>query len=116
MRAKLAVILGILFIIIIITAVGWYMYNKPHEGVADVSTDFQIAAADLYDDFQKDENAANKKYLNKKLSIRCPINFSSLCTDRMMVVVGNAVSSTRWGRRIRRAIGARIVSNRKYPA
>jgi DNA/RNA endonuclease YhcR with UshA esterase domain len=69
MRVKLAVILGILGVLIIVAAVGWYMYNKPHEGVAGVPADVQLTAHDLYDDFQKDENLANKKYLNKVVEV-----------------------------------------------
>lgn len=69
MRVKLAIIAGILAIIIIMAVTGWYIYNKPHQGIADAVTDMQITATDLYSDFQKDENLANKKYLNKIIEV-----------------------------------------------
>ena len=69
MKVKLAIVAGC---IVICAAIGWFiynMYNEPHKGVADVKPDIQTTAADLYNDFQRDETAANKKYLNKVIEV-----------------------------------------------
>ena len=68
MKVKLAIVAGSLVILLICAAVGWYLY-KPHKGVADTEADIHIIAADLYNDFQRDENLANKKYLNKVIEV-----------------------------------------------
>jgi hypothetical protein len=69
MKVKLAIIAGSVILLLICAAVGWYMYNKPHQGVADIEADVHITAADLYGDFQRDENLANKKYLSKVIEV-----------------------------------------------
>jgi len=69
MKVKLAIAAGSVIILIICVAVGWYIYNKPHQGVADIKPDVRITAADLYNDFQHDESLANKKYLNKVIEV-----------------------------------------------
>ncbi|MEP6596582.1 MAG: hypothetical protein ABJA71_11585, partial [Ginsengibacter sp.] len=67
MKVKLAILAGGIFIIC--AAIGWYMYNKPHKGVAGIEADIKIQAADLYNDYQRDETLANKKYLNKVIEV-----------------------------------------------
>src|SRR5436853_7260866 len=69
MKVKLAIIAGRVMLLIIFAAIGWYMYNKPHKGVADIDADVRITAIDLYSDFHHDENFANKKYLNKVIEV-----------------------------------------------
>ena len=69
MKIKLAITAGIIVVLIICAAVGWYLYNKPHKGVADIETDIRITASNLYNDFQHDETLANKKYLNKVIEV-----------------------------------------------
>lgn len=69
MKVRQGVIAGILLIIIVCAAAGWYLYNKPHEGVGNVEADIRISATDLFNDYQKDENLANKKYLNKVIEV-----------------------------------------------
>ena len=66
MKVKLAIVAGC---IVICAAIGWYVYNEPHKGVSDVKPDIQITAADLYNDFQRNEASANKKYLNKVIEV-----------------------------------------------
>ena len=69
MRVKLALVAGGVVLLIICAAVGWYMYSKPHEGVANIEADIRITAANLYSDFQRNETTANKKYLNKVIEV-----------------------------------------------
>ena len=69
MKTKLAIVAGSVIVLILCGALGWYLYNKPHKGVADIGADIHITAADLYNDFQHDETLANKKYLNKVIEV-----------------------------------------------
>ena len=48
---------------------GFYLYNKPVKSTASKSVDVAIQAADLFNEFAADENVANKKYLDKIISI-----------------------------------------------
>lgn len=48
---------------------GFYLYNKPVKSTASKSVDVAIQAADLFNEFATDENVANKKYLDKVISI-----------------------------------------------
>ena len=69
MKVKLAIVAGC---VIICAAIAWYLYNEynePHKGVADIRSDIQITATDLYSDFQSNETNANKKYLNKVIEV-----------------------------------------------
>jgi hypothetical protein len=43
--------------------VGYYLYNKPHEAIGKAN--FTITATDLAAEFDKDETAANAKYIGK---------------------------------------------------
>lgn len=43
--------------------VGYYMWNKPHEAIGKAN--FTITATDLAAEFDKDETAANAKYIGK---------------------------------------------------
>ena len=50
-------------------AVGYYLYNKPRTGVAGLDPAHTVPAADLFNEFQSDENAANAKYLGKVVEV-----------------------------------------------
>ena len=60
------IILGV----ILVGAVVVYSYlNKSHRDIATEETNFKITASKLLESFQKDENTANKKYLNKTIEV-----------------------------------------------
>ena len=61
--------LGILLFFLVVTAWGYYLYNKPHRSAADATTAFTIGADSLYMQYQKDEHAADQKYLNKVIVV-----------------------------------------------
>jgi len=68
MNLKRALSAGIILLIICVAS-GLYLYNKPHKSVADLDASIQISADSLYNDYQNDENNANKKYLNKVIEV-----------------------------------------------
>lgn len=45
--------------------IGYKMYNKPFDVMKDMKEDFSLTAEDLYNQFDANEDEANKKYLNK---------------------------------------------------
>ncbi|MBK9641418.1 MAG: hypothetical protein IPO72_09085 [Saprospiraceae bacterium] len=45
--------------------IGYKMYNKPFDVMKDMKEDFSMTAEDLYNQFDANEEEANKKYLNK---------------------------------------------------
>jgi len=48
---------------------GFYEYNRPHKGMDQMSTDFKINAKQLFLEFENNEAAANKKYLDKVIEV-----------------------------------------------
>ena len=49
--------------------IGYYLWNKPPEGVAKKKPDFILTPAKLLTDFQNNEEAANAKYLGKVVQL-----------------------------------------------
>lgn len=50
-------------------AIGYYMWNKPHENIAAAKADLQVSAADLFAQFTADEAGANAKFLDKTVEV-----------------------------------------------
>jgi len=77
--SKKKIIIGSIIVIILMAAVyGWYQYNRTVQGLADVQADYSVNATALINEFVSNEDAANKKYLNKILSVKGMIkNFES---------------------------------------
>ncbi len=63
------VIVFFLIVIALGTAIGLYLYNKPHETAADVEVFEELSANDLFKQFDLDRGAFLKKYINKNLLI-----------------------------------------------
>jgi hypothetical protein len=61
--------LGILLFFLVLSAWGYYLYNKPHRSAAGATAAFIIDADSLFTQYQADENASNKKYLNKVIVV-----------------------------------------------
>ena len=55
----------VLLVISIGGYIGYKMYNKPFDVMKDMKEDFSMTAEDLYNQFDANEEEANKKYLNK---------------------------------------------------
>lgn len=50
-------------------AIGYYLWNKPHENMQTAKADMAIDAAVLFNEFETDEAAANAKYLDKTVAV-----------------------------------------------
>ncbi len=48
----------------------WYQYNRTVQGLTDVQADYSVDASALINEFVNNEDSANKKYLNKVLSVK----------------------------------------------
>ena len=63
----------ILIIVVIIlgsaVAYGYYLFHKPHQGIANQEAAFTLDSKKLFDEFDQDEDGANKKYLGKVVSV-----------------------------------------------
>jgi hypothetical protein len=68
MQKKYFFIAGIICLILAVGAL--YFYNKPHQTAAGLKTDLSIDALDLYNQYQKDEVMANKKFLDKIIEVK----------------------------------------------
>ena len=66
MKKILLILLGLG---VIGAAVGVSMWNKPHKNMETAKADVAIQAADLYNEYNTDENAANAKYLDKTIAV-----------------------------------------------
>ena len=57
--------------IVLISAVGYgfYLYYKPHQGIANKEAAFTLESKKLFDEYSTDENASNNKYLGKIVSV-----------------------------------------------
>lgn len=62
-------LLAILVLGLIGLAVGYYLWNKPHENIEAAKPDIAVSAADLFAAFETDENAANAEYLDKIIEV-----------------------------------------------
>ena len=62
-------------------AVGFYMYNKPHQDMERAEADMAIQASELYDAFEQDENAANERYLDKVVQVKGKVKSVSKADD-----------------------------------
>jgi hypothetical protein len=70
MNKKKTIIGGIVVIIALAAGYGWYQFNRTVQGLADVRADFSVNATDLIKEFVSSEDVANKKYMNKILSVK----------------------------------------------
>jgi len=58
-------------VIVLVSAVayGFFLFNKPHQGIAGKEASYSLPSKQLFDEFDQNENAANKKYLGKVISV-----------------------------------------------
>jgi hypothetical protein len=70
MSKKRMIIGGIVVVIMVTAFYGWYQYNRTVQGLADVRADYTVDASALINEFVTNEDVAQKKYLNKILSVK----------------------------------------------
>jgi hypothetical protein len=61
-------IIGVL-LAILGTAIGGYLYNKPHSDMANAKAAYTTTATDLFAEFEADETTSNNKYLGKIIEV-----------------------------------------------
>lgn len=52
-----------------VSVYGYYMYNKPVEGLEFKKADYNLSPLELVKEFQNDEETANLKFLNKVIKV-----------------------------------------------
>src|ERR1700744_177565 len=85
MRKKYLLIAGIVVLVLLAIGAGygWYLYNKPHQGVGSVTASAKLDASNLYGAFQTDETRANGQYLGKVVEVRGKINSASAASVQL---------------------------------
>jgi len=63
----------ILIIVLIVLgsafAYGYYLYHKPHQGLANKQASFAMTSKELFTAYDQNEDNANQKYLGKIVSV-----------------------------------------------
>lgn len=62
------ILLSVTFLIVLMSGAAMYMYNKPASTTTG-SAEFFMPAGDLFQEFERNEGAANKRYLNKVIEV-----------------------------------------------
>lgn len=60
-------------------AIGYQMYNKPHQNIENAATDIAVPASEIFNSFENDETAAGTKYNDKIVAVSGKI--SDIGTD-----------------------------------
>jgi hypothetical protein len=70
MKKKIIILGAVLLVLGIIGGgIGYYMYQKPVKNFAESTEDYKLTAIDLFNEFAKNEVAANQKYVVKDKTI-----------------------------------------------
>ena len=63
----------IIFVVLIVlgsaVAYGFYLFYKPHQGIANKEAEYTMESKKLFDEFSQDENASNAKYNGKVVCV-----------------------------------------------
>lgn len=87
---KKRIIIGGIVVVIMMTAVyAWFEYNRTVQGLSDVRADYTVNAAALISEFVNNEDSANKKYLNKVLSVKGTIKSIETGQGAGTIVLGD---------------------------
>jgi hypothetical protein len=62
--------LALAFVLLIVAARGYYLYNKPHASAGVSKAAFSIGADSLFAQYQADEHGADQKYLGKVIEVK----------------------------------------------
>ena len=64
------ILIGVVVLAVIGAGIGYYMFNKPVDKMASMTTDETVTAEQLFTEYESDETAANQKYLDKVLVVK----------------------------------------------
>lgn len=64
----------LVLVIAVVAGVGYYMWNKPKQSIERKQADYVMVPENLLQEFQVNEESANKKYLDKIVSVKGKIN------------------------------------------
>ena len=65
------------------------VYNKPHTDVYQTPAHFQIAALELLEEFQSDENKANQRYLDQIVEVKGTIQNIETANGLSVITLGS---------------------------
>jgi hypothetical protein len=80
------ILIAISVLVLIGICTGVYMWNKPHKKVEDAKG-ISITAEALSQEYNKDEKAADTKYLNKAIEVSGTVNETDKNQDGGMMVI-----------------------------
>ncbi len=88
MKKKTLRLMGLLCLaaIVVCFLIGYKMYNKPHRSAAAENA-VSLTAAQFAAEYEKDETAANKKYLGNAVQVSGTVSDVSLNQQNRQVVV-----------------------------
>lgn len=66
---KKKILLSLLILAVAGGSFGYYLFNKPHQSIADQDPDYKMESALLISNYEKDETAANQQYLGKVIEV-----------------------------------------------
>ena len=89
MTKKRIIIGGIVLVVLMGAIYGFYQYNRTVQNLSNVDADFSVNATALIKEFVSNEDSANKKYLNKILSVKGMIKNVETGTGTGTVVLGD---------------------------
>ena len=69
-KMKKIILTGITILILSAVGYAYYLYHKPHQGISAEKPDYKIDAITLVGEYDKNEKAANEKYLGKVLEVK----------------------------------------------
>lgn len=74
MKTIYKIIIAVLVLGVIVALVTiYYVFNKPHRDILDEKTDYKVTSSEIYSEFDKDEQAADAKYLDNVIEVTGPV-------------------------------------------
>lgn len=64
------VLIALAVLLVAGAAVGFYLWNKPHENMERAKADMTLQAAQLFAEYNTDQAAADAKYLDKTVAVK----------------------------------------------
>lgn len=68
-------------------AIGYYLWNKPHQNMQAAKTDVTVDAAALFNEFTANEEAAKAKYFDKTIAVSGKVKESTKMDDGTAKVI-----------------------------